>query len=283
MNILKHSVIIFILILLISGCMFLPFLPGDYDAFSVPLSAMAQFGAFAGLLFVPIGLIWLVDEIRRRQKKKSGSNIKNFAFTVAALIVSGIVAIAAATAAFANHSLSAGLIFLLISGCIIFRIAARSKKAVAPGFNPAPVYLLVIPIIVFGIRYQCIVRAAEYSKEQAIKNSAPLIADIESFYARNGFYPESLLSVWEDYKPAVRGIKRFYYERNGKAYNLFFEQFSHDPAAKEIVMYNNLDEHDFSSHNSDLIKLSPAEILQQRGYFALRELPVSHWKYFLFD
>jgi hypothetical protein len=59
---------------------------------------------------------------------------------------------------------------------------------------------------------------------------------------------------------ALPGIKRFYYEPFGNAYNVYFEQFATDLTIKAVVMYNKLDEHDFSSHNSDLLLLSPEQI-----------------------
>jgi hypothetical protein len=52
---------------------------------------------------------------------------------------------------------------------------------------------------------------------------------------------------------------------------------------KEIVMYNKRDEQDFSSHNTDLLLLYPAEVAAQRGHVAVRNASRAHWKYFLFD
>ncbi len=47
-------------------CMFLPFLPGNYDGLAVTLSFMAQLLGIVGLLLVPIGALWLIDEVTRR-------------------------------------------------------------------------------------------------------------------------------------------------------------------------------------------------------------------------
>ena len=58
--------------LLIILCMFLPFLPGPYDKLSYGLSSIAQLTGFAGLLLVPIGVLWLIQEI----KKRAGNNNK---------------------------------------------------------------------------------------------------------------------------------------------------------------------------------------------------------------
>jgi hypothetical protein len=70
---------------------------------------------------------------------------------------------------------------------------------------------------------------------------------------------------------------------NAAAYNLYFEQFSYQLGVREIVIYNKLDEHPMTSHNSDLLRLTPEALNYQRGYFAVYDLPTPHWKYFWFD
>jgi hypothetical protein len=32
-------------------------------------------------------------------------------------------------------------------------------------------------------------------------------------------YPESLFSIWGDYKPSIVGVERCHYERSGDGYN----------------------------------------------------------------
>jgi hypothetical protein len=81
----------------------------------------------------------------------------------------------------------------------------------------------------------------------------------------------------------VIGVKGYCYEPNGEYYNLFFEHFAVALDMKEIVMYNQRDEQDFSSHNSDLLLLSAPQIRAQRGHVAVHEASQPHWKYFLFD
>jgi hypothetical protein len=56
-----------------------------------------------------------------------------------------------------------------------------------------------------------------------------------------------------------------------------------DFATAEIVMYNPRGEADFSSHDADLLELSPEDIRRRRGYFAAHDLPERGWKRFLFD
>ncbi len=147
----------------------------------------------------------------------------------------------------------------------------------------APMYLICIPLAVLLIRTIFIDKAAEYSRNSAIKNSEQLIKDIETYYQKNGHYPTSMLSLWKDYKTSVVGIKQYHYEPNGKSYNLYFQQVPSNVATQEIIMYNKLDEHQMTSHDQDLLLLSINDLNQQRGYFAVQNLPNPHWKQFLFD
>ena len=55
---------------LVTLCVVYPFLPGQYDSLAMPLSIMAQFSAVVGLLFVPIGILWLVYELHQQIRRK---------------------------------------------------------------------------------------------------------------------------------------------------------------------------------------------------------------------
>lgn len=271
--------------LLIVAFMFSPYVPGDYDSFSITLSAMAQLSSFAGLLFVPIGIYWMIHETIKR-KKKILSNKNTYQFAVTSFVVSCIIGFVTVIAAFADGSHSLSIILLAVYIYVAAKVIVKMRKLKvqeSSGFNFAPFYLICIPAIAVLIRFMFIPTATEFSRNYAIKQSEQLIKHIETYYAKNGRYPISLHSVWEDYKPGITGIKRYYYEPSGNAYNLFFEQFATELDIKEIVMYNKLDEQDFSSHNSDLLVLTPEEIKLQRGYVSVTELQTPHWKYFSFD
>jgi hypothetical protein len=107
-----------------------------------------------------------------------------------------------------------------------------------------------------------------------------LIADNEAYRQRTGRYPESLHSEVEDYGPRLRGIRRYYYEPSGEAYNLFFEQFTFVFGTQKFVMYNKQDQQESTTHNQDLLRIPASEI--SRGYHAVEEVGL-HWKQFLFD
>ena len=261
-------------------------MPGEYDASAITLSTMAQLLGFSGLLFVPVGIAWLIYELVNGRKKKDGASTKTYHFAITALIVAGLVAVITAFGALINHNPGLTIITLFIYILIVSRIIPKLKQMKSADnnrFNPAPYYLICIPVFVILMRLMFIDRATEFSRNYAIKQSESYIHDIEAYYTRNGHYPKTLLSLYSDYDPAVRGIHRFHYELNGNAYNIYFEQFSNVPGISEIVMYNKLGEHEMTGHDMDLLELSPEDQERQRGYHLVRDLPQKNWKYFWFD
>ena len=280
---LLHFIRITIITSLMLILIFLPYMPGEYDASAVALSSMAQLLGLSSLLLVPIGIAWLIHEII---KKGSQTSNKTYYFAIAALIVSVLVALITSLGAFINNNLSLAIITLVVYIFILLKIVSRLKQiknAHSNGFNPTPYYLICIPIAVMLIRFLIIVPATEFSRNYTIRESEKYIQDIEAYYTRNGHYPASLLSLWNDYHPAIRGIKQFHYEINGSSYNVYFEQFSNEPGIREIVMYNKLGEHEMTSHDMDLLQLSSEEQNRQRGYISVYDLPQKNWKYFWFD
>lgn len=269
---------------------FLPFLPGQYDHFAVMLSGIAQWFGIVSLLFVPIGLLWLIYEWRKRKQVTLSQTDKGYFFAVVSAVIFFIIAILLSLGAFAMGSLSFGICSLLFCGYGVAGIISRLKqlkRATVRAFNPMPLYLVFIPVLVVLFQYAFLDTATEFSRNYAITNSAPLINDIEQYHKTNGHYPVSLLSLSPDYKPSIIGIQQFHYEPNGSAYDLYFEQ----PASflqlgtQEIVMYNKLDEHSINVHAMDILQLSPEALAidARRGYHAVHDAEVPHWKYFWFD
>jgi hypothetical protein len=274
--------------ILVIACMFLPFLPGGYDGLAVTLSVMAQIFGVAGLLLVPIGAVWLVYESRKRvQKKRERSNKdKGYYFAIASVVASSIVAVIVSLGAFVNLGVSLGLGMLALWTYCVSRMASRLKllkDAEIRSFNPAPLYLLVVPTVVALFQFSLVGPAAEFSRYYAIKKSAELINDIEAYHKANGRYPTSLLAVWKDYRPSVIGIEQFHYAPNGDAYNLYFEQLSTQFGTREIVMYNKLNEHFMASHARDILSWTQEELYARRGYYAVHDASSPQWKYFWFD
>jgi cbb3-type cytochrome oxidase subunit 3 len=278
------------LIVLLVLCTFYPFLPGEYDGLAVPLSALAQTFGMVGLLLVPVGVLWLAYELRKRARRKRNlpTKARGSYFALASMVASSIVAIAVSLGAFMGMSLSLGFLTLALWLYIVLRLMPRLKllkKAEAENLNPAPLYLVFIPSVVFILQITLAAPAREFSRNRAIAQSAELMKDIEEFHTRHGRYPSFLQAVNKDYHPSVVGIEQFHYAPNGDAYNLFFEQptFLFDFGIREIVMYNKLDEHLMMSHAAWILTGASEELEARQGWHTVHKASSPHWKYFWFD
>jgi hypothetical protein len=260
-------------------CTLLPFLPGSYDPLALPLSMMARAAGFVGLLFAPIGAVWMASRYSRRL---AGTQ---HACAVAALIVSSVVWAVASLVALATGSLSLALIWLALGVYMVFKVTPRLRglKTVPPRSAAPALYFLVVPVAVFLLQQAVLEPAVEFSRNRAIGNSARLIADIEQYRATRGHYPPSLLSVNQDYFPGVMGIEKFHYEPSADAFNLLFEQPASPLGTREFVVYNPRDEQTATSHAMDLLQYTPETLGRARGYYAVHDVPHTHWKYFWFD
>jgi hypothetical protein len=277
--------------LVIAACMLLPFLPGTYDTLAVTLSSMSQLFGIAGLLLVPLGAIWLAYEFTLRApnaRTRRGRDI-GFWFALVSIGASTLVALIVSLPALINVGPSLALGMVVLWAYCAARFAGKlltMANAEVRTLNPAPLYLVVLPIVAAALKFTLVAPAIEFSRSRAIQNSARLIAEIEQYRAANGRYPESLLSVWEDhYRPGVIGIEAYRYEPSGDAFNLFFEQFSDRLGTREFVMYNPRDQQAMTSHKTDRLQLSRQELVleQTRGHYAVHDASQPHWKYFWFD
>ena len=262
-------------------CLFLPYLPGGYDRFAVTLSTMAQIFGYGGALLIPMGLSWLVAQEKARKRDRHG-----FYYAIAALAVGTLIAALIAGGAFMTQGVSLALIVITLWILAIARMRPALNRLKTTGlerFNPAPIYLVVVPVVVSLAQYSLLGRATEFSRNRAIAASAPLLADIEKYRAANGKYPASLLALHQDYKTSIIGVERYFYEPNGDGYNLFFEQMSDQLGARELVVYNPRDEHLVVVHDSDVLLWTPDQLRTRRTYNFVHDAPAPHWKYFWFD
>lgn len=265
-------------------CMFLPFFPGKYDSLAVTLSFMVQLFSFAGLLLVPVGSVWLWYEMNKRSTQNFAN--KRYRLALVALITLAFVVLVVALAALFGNNYVFGILFLLL--CVVlfaraYRHLSKEKASVDLKFNPLPIYLIVIPLVITFARFIFIPAAVAFSRDQAVAGSEQLISDIESYHAKNGHYPASLHALHIDYKPSVIGISQYHYEPNGNAYNLYFKQFSEELDIEQIVMYNKLNEHAFAAHTLDILEFTGQELALRRGDRHRYKMARPHWIYFKFD
>ena len=287
----RHVIGVITICILAIFFIFLPYFPGEYDHLAVMISCIFQISSFISLLLVPVGIFWLIYERAQRKKAKDGSR-KSGGFATAALVVLTLMVVVSSFVAVGGigsfrGSLALGIsilaIFVYITIKTIIPRIRKMRNPDAPKPSIIPYYMMIIPVVVVILRCAFIAPTVDYSTSHAIEQSKVMIQDLEEYYSENGQYPVSLQGLWKDYYPDVMGIEKYYYEPNGKAYNLFFEQLSSDLFAREIVMYNKLDEHIIRSHPSFIFRLAPEEFERYRGYFAEFDLSKQHWKYFLFD
>ena len=279
---LVHGLGITVLTTVILVVTLFPFLPGRYDSLAIPLSLMSQLFGTVGLLLVPVGALWILAGYCTRL---AGTQ---YGIAMAALVVSSLVWAIMSVGALVSSG------FLLAVCAVALWIAAFSiilprlkplKTAPPRGHSATGFYLAIVPAVVAVAQMVAIAPAIEFSRNRAIRNSAPLIAAIERYRSATGHYPRSLLSVWEDYLPGIIGIREYHYEPSDEAYNLFFEQFALHFGTREFVMYNPLDEQAMTSHKMDRLQWSAQELAveQTRGHYAVHEAAHPHWKYFWFD
>ena len=259
--------------LLVILCIFLPFIPGRYDKLSYGLSGIAQITGFIGLLLVPIGILWLIQEI----KKLAGNNkpVNNWSsgyfYAITATCICTFICLFLVLSSLFSIGPSAAIISLIVLSISIYKVIPvikNLKHKPVKAFNATPLYLLSIPIIAFTVRWFFIGPVSDYSRNYAIEQGQRVIYAIESYYNQKGDYPESIDRLLYHYnipKPSVMGIDEFQYERNGNAYNLFFVQWQHVGATREVVMYNKNDEHNV------------------KGHFASYNAKKPHWRYYWLD
>jgi hypothetical protein len=276
---------------LLGAMMIYPYLPGRYDALAVPLSTMAQLFGTAGLLVVPIGVLWLIYEVRQQARRRRAQPVGRggFYLALAALIVGTLLAIAVCGLILLGLGYASGALALALLAYLVsrwFPRLRRLRQAPAAAFNPAPLYLIFIPLASLVFQVALAGPARAFSRSHAIAQSAELIAAIEQHRAEQGRYPSALIATWPDYLPGVVGIAQYHYAPSGGAYNLVFEQpmFLFDQiGTREFVVYNPLDQHVIASHAAWILLWSPDELAAQQGWYTYHQTASPHWRYFWFD
>jgi hypothetical protein len=247
--------------------------------------------ATVGLLLVPIGVAWLMYELRRqvRIKRNLPGKKRGYAFAMVSLILSSILVILISLFAAFGIGISFGVLTLLLWSYAVSRLIPGLKLlkiAETETINPAPFYLIFIPIILLLFQLTLAAPLTEFSRDRAIANSNEFINDIEAYHDEYGHYPVSLVAMWKDYYPDVVGVEKYHYLPYGQSYNLFFEQprFLLDNfGTREWVVYNPDDEQRVYSHTAWFLLLTPQELDRSQGWYDVHDAASPHWKYFWFD
>jgi hypothetical protein len=292
-------------VLLVTFCAFYAYLPGEYDALAVPLSAVAQaIAVLASLFIAPIGALWLLHQMRARASARRGHDRpSDRPYRRATLVATMVVAVAASLVAWGSGGRVFGAMVLGLAAFGLARLSPlltdiarpvprpRPETTTVPSSPSAeaghlPLYLAVAPIVALLLQALLAEPVASFSRTRAIANSAALIDDIERHRATYGSYPESLSGTWPDYKVAIVGIAQFHYARRGDAYNLHFEQpvpQLRTPGTREYVVYNPSGQHVMLSHAVWHLSRPPSSLDQGQGWYASHDAGSPGWKRFLFD
>jgi len=149
----RHIIQISALTITVIVLIFYPFLPGTYDSAASGLSTMAQLFEVVGLLLVPRSIVWMFYEMRKqiRRKKNLPSISRGYRFALSALIIASILLTPISLLILFGVGISFGVLTLALWFFSILRLRPKLralKETEGDGFNPAPLYLIVIPLIV---------------------------------------------------------------------------------------------------------------------------------------
>lgn len=225
----------------------LPFLPGPPNRAVIGLSGFLQSAGFLGLVFIPVGLIWLIIEIIRLRLPSRAAVLSGWAygFGITALVMVMFFSVIFCTISFFEAGVGWGMVASLtfiIVFIFLFKALRKQRKKQFP-FSPACLYLLSVPLIALTARKVVIEPLSGMSRTKTIKQADQIIAAIERFNEKNFRYPESLAELQQsdasvNSMPAVMGVLNFRYNKLSKGYSLSFSQWLEMGSLEEIVLYD---------------------------------------------
>lgn len=286
----KHIFFIVAITALLALVIFYPHFPGTHDPLAARLSLFVQLLGLASVILIPLGAAWLAYELKRRSHAQSPASFKmSYYFGVIALIAGAALAGAASLIVLLGESVALAICLAVFCGWIVARLAVRLRQWTATqpdGMNPAPLYLIVIPLGVLAIQCAFMAPVTNYSRELAMQHAREIVDAIEQHHAEYGSYPLSMHGLWKDYDLHVVGVERYHYAPSTSAYSLYFRQprfLFDDFGVEEVVMYNPRNEHMMPSHASWHLVWPPETLAQNQGWHAVEAASMPHWKRFLFD
>jgi hypothetical protein len=284
-----HLLIAAVIYLTLLSGMVLPFLPGDFDSFAMPLSLTIQIFSITGLITCVPAFLWLYHSLTNRNissDTKSINTQKKIAkiyIYLMALAISPIILMILLTL---SLSLGILLFFCLILSAKFFLKKIDYSTAPRPGSPMLPLSLLLLPILLLSFQFLAKKALTDKSRTLAMANGKLIIDEIENWKKQYGKYPQTLLAVHKDFSPGIIGIEKYHYSNDDSTYNLYFEQpkFLVDRfGTREFVVFNPGDQHLMLSHASWNTRWSPVQLRTNQGWYASGKTGLPHWKYFWFD
>lgn len=239
----KHwiSLTIFSLIIIISSMA--PFLPGRQNETAHVVSQIAQFIGFIGLFFIPSALIWLYTEL----KNKKGDQLSRWTngfypalITLAPFILLLIIQIIKSFKVFSSPDLKPLFIIVPIILLLLYRISKLKNKQVYQ-FNPAPVYIICIPILSLLLSKFAVETFAENNRNRIIAQSELIINALETYKNEHNQYPDELSNLKGKYITEIprlenMGERGYHYINKVNTYELTHEHLWHW-SATEVLAY----------------------------------------------
>ena len=249
-----------------------PYMPGAHDPLAIPLSTVLQVCVVVSLLWMPVGIVWVIAVWHQRATPWLGRVLG-----IMAIVSSGVFGVVGD---------ASGGVFFGVSVAIVVGVCLRWVwRQDAFGAHGA-VYLVAVPVCAMATLMAMATPVTDSSRAHAIAQSQPMIDDLADYYVRNQRYPVSLQAMYHDYPVGVVGVARYFYVPSATAYNLMYEQprfLLDDIGTREWVVYNPRDEHRVYSHDSWILLLSATQLSQSQGWYANEPTEYSHWRVFLFD
>lgn len=219
-----------------------PFLPGPQNNISHIISQLAQIIGYAGLFFMPFGLLWLIVEIRNKQGQKLNRWSNGYypaMLTISPFFILCTIQFFKGLRDGARIEMLPFIFIWIVIGFVFFRIQ-KLKNKTDYQFNKAPVYIVLIPLIAVFTSQIAVDKVADITREVAIQKTVPLIAAIEQFKIENGEYPDKLEDLVGKYIKAIptfnkMGNSSYHYEKRGDIFNLSFERNWHWSATEAVV------------------------------------------------
>ena len=242
----RNWLVLLLLVLLVTVASVAPFLPGPSNNFSHGISQFAQVLGYIGFPFVPFGLVWLIIEMRNKNGQLLNRWTNGYYPSWLALIPVFLFLPLQITRTILDgqpFSILPLTIIISVVAFFIYRIQ-KLKKKTDYKFNPAPLYIVLIPVIALFTSKFAVESIAALTREKTIVKTQPLIAAIEKYKTENGEYPENLESLTGKYiqeipKPNLMGMRPYQYEKRISSFQLSFERLWHWNAT-EVVVYNTL-------------------------------------------
>lgn len=267
-----------------------PFMPGNFDPVSLPLSLFLQLLGFTGLLTIFPVVLWMF-QIRKanflppdshNSLRKLQQRASFFAWSAFAISLPAVAVIAFSASLLLGLLLFSGLLWFL--RVVLNRIRKSNIKNLSANCLPLGMGLIPMGLLVFQLAASQPLTTK--SRIRAIRNCEALIDEIEKYKQTHGQYPYTLEALYADYPPGVVAIEKYRFARLENSYTLSFEQprlILNRFGTREVVAFHPEGNHRLMSHASWYLLLPPEEHARTQGWYESAETGFPNWKSFYFD